>query len=53
LIARHNRRTVNRIFGAFASFRVAFCRTPNDAPDAPFLRSYRRIAQNYFRFKVS
>jgi len=34
------------------SFRVALLRTPNDAPEAPFLRSNRRIAQNYFRFKV-
>jgi hypothetical protein len=29
------------------------CRTPNDAPEAFFLRSNRRIDQNYFRFKVS
>src|SRR5580658_2980895 len=28
------------------------CRTPNDAPEAFFLRSNRRIDQNYFRFKV-
>jgi Transposase DDE domain group 1 len=29
------------------------CRTPNDAPEAFFLRSNRRIDQNYFRFKAS
>jgi hypothetical protein len=36
----------------FVSFRVALLRTPNDAPEAPFLRSNRRIDQNYFRFKA-
>jgi predicted ATPase len=29
------------------------CRTPNDAPEPFFLRSNRRIDQNYFRFKVN
>jgi hypothetical protein len=29
------------------------CRTPNDAPEAFFLRSNRRIDQNYFRFKAN
>src|SRR6202158_3737815 len=38
--------------GPFVSSRVRCCRTPNDAPEAPFLRSNRRIDQNYFRFKV-
>src|SRR6202011_3674881 len=28
------------------------CRPLNDAPEAPFLRSNRRIDQNYFRFKA-
>jgi hypothetical protein len=31
---------------------LRYCRTPNDAPVAPFLRSNRRIDSNYFRFKV-
>src|SRR3984957_13742804 len=31
---------------------LRYCRTPNDAPEAPFLRSNRRIDSNYFRFKV-
>jgi hypothetical protein len=32
---------------------LRYCRTPNDAPVAPFLRSNRRIDSNYFRFKVN
>src|ERR1700733_8115728 len=31
---------------------LRYCRTPNDAPEAPFLRSNRRIDSNYFRFKA-
>jgi hypothetical protein len=52
LIARHNRRTFNRIFGPFVSSELRCCRTPNDAPEAPFLRSNRRIDLNYFRFRL-
>jgi DNA-binding winged helix-turn-helix (wHTH) protein/tetratricopeptide (TPR) repeat protein len=35
------------------SSELRCCRTPNDAPEAFFLRSNRRIDQNYFRFKAS
>ena len=34
------------------SSELRCCRTPNDAPEAFFLRSNRRIDQNYFRFKA-
>jgi hypothetical protein len=41
------------LWGLSCRLELRCCRTPNDAPAAPFLRSNRRIDQNYFRFKVS
>src|SRR6202011_811742 len=40
------------LWGLSCRLELRCCRTPNDAPEAPFLRSNRRIDQNYFRFKV-
>src|SRR5580658_10068481 len=41
------------LWGLSCRLELRCCRTPNDAPEAFFLRSNRRIDQNYFRFKVS
>src|ERR1700674_5024675 len=38
--------------GLSCRLELRCCRTPNDAPEAPFLRSNRRIDQNYFRFRA-
>src|SRR6266446_6877345 len=40
------------LWGLSCRLELRCCRTPNDAPEAPFLRSNRRIHQNYFRFRV-
>src|ERR1700674_1078266 len=40
------------LWGLSCRLELRCCRTPNDAPEAPFLRSNRRIDQNNFRFKV-
>src|ERR1700676_3675869 len=41
------------LWGLSCRLELRCCRTPNDAPEAFFLRSNRRIDQNYFRFKVN
>src|SRR4029077_8625398 len=40
------------LWGLSCRLELRCCRTLNDAPEAPLLRSNRLIDQNYFRFKV-